>query len=330
MTSAVTLVSADDPGAAADRAVSVVRAARRARAAVEAAEASAVVMLADLCEDRVHESLEVAAVMCWTPRFADDEVSWCRDLIGELPEVFAAWRAGDIDRYRARIFVDGLSSLLAEHGDAARAIAAAVLPAAGSWTGPRLRNKLLRLVLAVDSDVRKKQLETRVAERDVWLGPNGDGGTATLSAFNLPAGRAAAAFERVDAIARSLRTGGDGRTLAQLRADTVLDLLDGTGVETAPIGRPGVLELQIPLATAIGTGDAPGELAGYGPVLADVARQIAQDRQDLQWRFTVTQSGELVYQGLTTARPEAANAGVGVRRARASGPAGERSRARRS
>src|SRR5262249_24391800 len=128
MTSAVTLVSAGDPGAAADWAVSVVRAARRARAAVEAAEASAVVTLADVCEDRVHDSLGVAAVMCWTPRFADDEVSWCRDLIGELPAVFAAWRVGDIDRYRARIFVDCLSSLLAGHGDAARAIAAAVLP----------------------------------------------------------------------------------------------------------------------------------------------------------------------------------------------------------
>src|SRR5262249_56638435 len=121
--------------------------------------------------------------------------------------------------------------------------------------------------------------------------------------FTWPAGRAAAAFERVDAIARSLRTGGDSRTLAQLRADTVLDLLDGTGVQVAPIGRPGVLELQIPLATAIGAGDQPAELAGYGPVLADVARQIAQDRQDLQWRFAAPSNRRLVCPAATTAPP---------------------------
>src|SRR5262249_55658945 len=93
----------------------------------------------------------------------------------------------------------------------------------------------------------------------------------------------------------------------QLRADTVLDLLDGTGVKATPIGRPGVLELQIPLATAIGAGDQPGELAGYGPVVADVPRQIAQERQDPQWRFTVPSNGELGYQGLTNARPQLAS-----------------------
>src|SRR5215468_12690376 len=117
MTSAVAGSAADV--ADADRAVSVFRAAHRARAAAEAAEAASMVTVADLCQDREHDSLEVAAIVAWTPRFADDEVSWCRDLIGELPEVFAAWRVGDIDRYRARIFVDCLSSLLAGHGDAA-------------------------------------------------------------------------------------------------------------------------------------------------------------------------------------------------------------------
>ena len=59
-------------------AVAVIRAAARARAAAEAALAAAVVGLADLCDDRDHDSLEVAAVMCWTPRFADAEVFWCR------------------------------------------------------------------------------------------------------------------------------------------------------------------------------------------------------------------------------------------------------------
>src|SRR5215475_12505601 len=233
MTGAVTVPPLDDPGIAAGGAAPALRAAGRVGAAAEAAIAAAMVTVADLCGDREHDSLEVAAVMCWTPRFADSEVSWCRELIGSLPAVFAAWRVGEIDRHRARIFVDCLSTLLAENPERARAIAAVVLPVAPSLTGPRLRAKLLRLVLAADPEAGGRRVEATVADRDVWLGPNGDGGTATISAFNLPASRAAAAFERVDAIARSLRTGGDTRTLSQLRADTVLDLLDGTGTQAA-------------------------------------------------------------------------------------------------
>src|SRR5262249_29457381 len=143
MTSGVPVASSGYSASAdsGDRALARLRAAGRVGAAAEAAIAAAMVTVADLCGDREHDSLEVAAIMCWTPRFAGDELSWCRELIESLPAVFAAWRVGDIDRHRARIFVDCLSSLLAEHGDAARAIAAVVLPVAPSLTGPRLRNK---------------------------------------------------------------------------------------------------------------------------------------------------------------------------------------------
>ena len=262
---------------AAGVAVGRLRAAARVRAAAEAELAAAVVGVADLCDDRNYDSLEVAAVLSWTPRFAGVEVGWCQLLITELPEVFEAWAAGRIDRHRARVFVDCLSTLLLGGGDsadAARAIAGVVLPQASGWTAARLRCRLLRLVLRVDPGAAGRRVAATVADRDVWLGNGDDGATGSLNAFNLPVGRAVAAFERVDAIARACRAGGDPRTLAQLRADTVLDLLDGTGSETAPVGRQGVLELQIPLATAIGADDEPGEVAGYGPVLADVARQI--------------------------------------------------------
>ncbi len=292
----------------AEAAVARLRAAGRARAVAEAELAAAAVGVADLCEDREHDSVQVAAVLAWSSRFAGVEVGWCRQLITQLPEVFAAWSAGWIDRCRARVFEDCLSSLiLGGDTEVARMIAGHVMPQAPRWTPGRLRARLLRLVLAADPATAVKRAEATVANRDVWLGDGGDGATASLTAFNLPAGRAAAAFERVDAIARARRAGGDGRTLAQLRADTVLDLLDGTAAADlpAPVGRAGVVELQIPLASAIDAGTEPGELAGYGPVLADVARQIADHRRDAQWRFTVTYRGELVYQGLTKARPQA-------------------------
>ncbi len=294
----------------ADAAVERLRVAAAARACAEAELAAAIVGVADLFADRNFDSLEVAAVLAWTPRFAAGEVAWCRSLMEHLPGVFEAWRSGRIDRHRAWVFADCLGVLILAEDDvllrAARQIADRVLPQASRWTASRLRAILLRLVLTADPAASVKRAEATVADRDVWLGDGGDGATASLTAFNLPVGRAASAFERVDAIARARRAGGDVRNLAQLRADTVLDLLDGTAAPdlAAPVGRQGVLELQIPLATAIGADTAPGELAGYGPVLADVARQIAAHRRDAQWRFSVTYRGELVYQGITTARPD--------------------------
>jgi hypothetical protein len=269
----------------------------------------AAVGVADLCTDRNYDSLEVASVLTWTPRFACSEVGWCRSLMEQLPAVFAAWQAGRIDRHKAYVFCDCLGTLFQqgddEADDLARRIAAAVLPDAPRWTASRLRARLLRLILRVDPAAARRRVEQTIADRDVWLSPAEDGATACVSGFNLPVARAAAAFERVDAIARARRAGGDARTIAQLRADTMLDLLDGISAADlpAPIGRPGVLELEIPLATAIGADCAPGELAGYGPVLADVARQVAAQRGDAQWRFSVTYRGELVYQGITKARP---------------------------
>jgi hypothetical protein len=159
-------------------------------------------------------------------------------------------------------------------------------------------------VLAVDPRALKARAAATHAERGVFVQPADDGATATLSVFHVAADRAVAAYERVDAIARGLRRAGDPRTLDQLRADTVLDLIDGIHpLSVPPIHRRGVVELTIPLATALGTGSEPGELAGYGPVLADVARQIAVQQRDAQWRFSVTHQGEFIYQGVTRARP---------------------------
>jgi hypothetical protein len=123
----------------------------------------------------------------------------------------------------------------------------------------------------------------------------------------MPVERVAAAMERVDALARAARHHGDPRSLDQLRADTVLDLLEGTYTGPPPIMRKGVIELTVPLLTLMGLADLPGDLAGWGPVCADIARQTATQHADgAQWRFTVRdEHGNLVANGLTRRRPPA-------------------------
>jgi hypothetical protein len=234
------------------------------------------------------------------------ELTWGRNLTTYLPAVWVAWRAGDLDRYRAWIFASVLVTLFDEQPDLAVGIASQVLPRAAQMTCAQLRQTLRRLLLKADATAAAKRTAMAIEDRRVYLAPGSEGGTASLGGVHLPAARAAAAFGRVDAIARARRSSGDQRTLEQLRADTFCELLEGVDVGSSPTARSGVVELTIPLATAAGMGDEPGELAGYGPVVADVARQIAALRHDAEWRFSVTDKGELVYNGVTAARPDVA------------------------
>ena len=50
----------------------------------------------------------------------------------------------------------------------------------------------------------------------------------------------------------------------------------------------------------------PGELAGYGPITADIARQLADTATDVDWTVTHPGSGRPVSTGTTRRRPSSA------------------------
>ncbi len=70
----------------------------------------------------------------------------------------------------------------------------------------------------------------------------------------------------------------------------------------------GVIDLRVDLATLTQLAENPGEIPGYGPVIADVARQVAATQVGSQWRVTVTHpdSGAVAWNGTTKRRPSAA------------------------
>lgn len=89
----------------------------------------------------------------------------------------------------------------------------------------------------------------------------------------------------------------------QLRADVLLDLLSGSG-SAGPGERTGVVDIRVDLATLAHLDDHPGELAGYGPVIADIARRITEEQGSSEWRYTVTDpTGRIVGTGATRRRP---------------------------
>jgi hypothetical protein len=87
----------------------------------------------------------------------------------------------------------------------------------------------------------------------------------------------------------------------QLRADIAIDLLCGTGAYKTT--SQSNVTVHVDLDTLARLTEMPGELSGYGPVIADIARQTAeQTRSSLRFRVTDADTGQPVAMGITRKR----------------------------
>lgn len=190
-----------------------------------------------------------------------------------LPAAAAALAAGTLDLPKVRALVDTVAVL--DHGSAV-AVTGRVLPRAGTQTVGQLRASLSRAALAVDPGSARRRHAAAVASRQVVLRPARDG-MAELCAL-LPADAAVAVHQRVDELARRQEPGG--REMDARRADAlVAAVLGGSAPAVAS------LHVTVPARTALGLGSQPGELAGYGPVPAGMARRLAAG---VRWRNVTT------------------------------------------
>ena len=248
-------------------------------------------------------SSEIRAALRLTRKAADSELSIARDLKTRLPAVWQQFVTGRIDRRRANLIIHRT-----EHLDATRAreVAGQALEKAPELTTGQLTSLLRKLSVEADPEDAKHRYESAVEERRVVL-ESGFDGTAHLYLMDLPPDRAVRIRYLIDSTARSLRAAGERRTMDQLRADVILDMLDPLHSRSAGKSRRGAVVLTIDLATLAGLSEASGDLAGYGPVISDIARQVAESSHFEEWRFVVTDSERRSLQaGVTRRRPTAA------------------------
>lgn len=264
--------------------------------------------------------IEVAATLRWSVRKATADLRYADHLTRRLPAVHAAFAAGVIDQSRARAFVDELACL---DDRSAQLVADRLLATGAAGLDLRtLSDRLRRRAIAHDPSSAARRYAQRLTERRVVTRRRPDG-TADLHALNLPPDRVAEVTERITAVARTARRHGDPRTIDQLKADTLTDLLAGTPLladgrdedepaASVPLPGPrrGVVELTAPLSALIGLSKAPGDLAGWGPVVADIVRRIVTEDPSLQWRYSIYDDldgdGQLAHHGITNARPDPA------------------------
>jgi hypothetical protein len=220
---------------------------------------------------------EVAARLAVTRRAGEAKIADA-SCLARVPVVWDALDGGRIDPYKARVLCDELLALPpALRFD----VAAEVVPLADTLTAPQLRARIRRRAIAADPAAAARAHERERARRFVAVEPLRDG-MAWLRAF-LPAPDAVAVHTTLTAIADA-QGSDDPRPMDARRADALVDVVTRwLDAGTTPDGRPlptkhrrrPHLQVAVAATTLAGADDAPAELAGYGPVTADVARDIA-------------------------------------------------------
>ncbi len=221
-------------------------------------------------------------------------------LTRHLPDTFAEFNDGSLDVRRVRAIVQGTHNTPPE-------LLHALEPQFLRFAMNTNPNALLRKVRACAEKHNPESLQTRHGrartERDVWLTPLDDG-MAYLAA-RLPAVEATLFFNSIDSWARNAKscgeeshgttpTGRPSRSLNEYRADVLMDLLhealfhlpecgSGSGADIiSPADGPhfkkripATLNITVPSQTLLGNSPDSAILAGYGPIPADQARELA-------------------------------------------------------
>jgi len=242
---------------------------------------------------------EIRVALRLTRRAADSELAFAFVLKERLPRVWDGLAGGDIDLRRAKTISYGTEHLSI---GLARDVADRVMADAPRLTSGQLAARIRRLCIDIDPDDARQRYRRGIDERRLIAEPT-ESGTAHLLGLDLAPDRVTAAAAKINQLARSLKTAGESRTMDQLRADVFLDLLEGTSGHATKT--TGVVEIHVDLETLANLSDHPGELAGYGPVIADIARHVTQQQQAGRWHFTVTDpdTGQPAYHGTTRRRP---------------------------
>ncbi|MEZ0446702.1 HNH endonuclease signature motif containing protein [Cellulomonas sp. ICMP 17802] len=274
---------------------------------------------------------EIAMRLAWSRRAGAQLVRNGRALTGAMLATADALAAGEIDTPKALVLIDRLWNAAPDLADA---VQAEVLPRAEVRTPSQLATDVERALVTLspaDADVRHRVARAaRRVDRPRRL-PDGMAGLWAV----LPAESAVEIDAVLEATARTARAAADPRTLDQLRADTLVDILTGrTGcrVEAAPhpdsrsaaidddesdadtadaaptgvrVRRPRIqVNVTVALSTLLALDEEPAELDGYGPLQATQARALALGGV---WRRLVTDptSGAVLDVGRTRYRPPA-------------------------
>ena len=259
-----------------------------------------------------------------------------RDKLAEwFPLVWDRCLSGRLDIGRARIFVDAAEQL-ADPDDIPE-LARMIEDYFERYDDPdsplvtlshrRLANaaRYRRLKFPQKSD--DENFAAAFRKRRVWIRPD-DNGMGTLGMTGAAHDQLACDYRLTLIAKKRCQDPQDERTLEQMRADTMRDLILGrltvaaldsdleaeqtadgrdpaeTFVEheVGAFARP-VIHVTVPMSSLLGTSDEPGFLSGDHPIPADVARLIANDPDSTWHRLLADEAGGFCELSTTSYQP---------------------------
>ena len=246
---------------------------------------------------------ETAAELGATLRVHDRTAAGLIDearLIDAFPAAFEAFAAGRILRGHLLKIVDAGSDL--DDAASRAAYEAAIVPIAERETPGRTGTFARAAAERLHPRSFAERHDAAASARGIWVRDMADG--MSELGMLLPSERAHGIIDRVKRMARSVRdanraararAGGDSptahgdehgfaasdpRSTGQIEADLLADMLL-TGAPTAHAGTSAIgairgrVQVQIPILTLLGRGNAPATLVGVGPMSPETARELA-------------------------------------------------------
>ncbi len=257
---------------------------------------------------------ELAHVLAISRREAGTLLTVAEALGGKLPGTRALLRDGIITAAKAKMIVNHTALLTAAE---AAAVEALVLGRAGRITPGSLREALARAVMEVAPKKAKARREhaAKRARVERW---GEDSGNGAIAGRELPPAWVLAMDQRITWWAVQLKRAGLDGDMDQLRARALADLVTGTdsrpghhhgpGSSLVPGGFAATVNLTVPLVTALGLADRPGDLAGFGPVDPWLARDLtraAAANPKTTWCVTFSDAdGHAIAHGCTRPDPK--------------------------
>jgi hypothetical protein len=208
----------------------------------------------------------------------------------ELPHTWAAWRAGRITEWRATVVARETACLSLEHRLAIDELLAADHDAFEAMSDREVVGRAQTEAARLDAEAVTARRRKAESERRVSIRPAPD--TMVWLSALLPVAAGVAAFAALTRDADSARAQGDPRTKGQVMADELVrrvlgaESADSTGSSESSqspkdseksarrASRSINLDLVMSHEALLGAADDEARLAGFGPIPAELAREI--------------------------------------------------------
>lgn len=231
--------------------------------------------LTDVVERSVR--LEIAAALRITESEAAGMLALGEALVERFPAVLGSFAGARMTERHARLLVESLQEVEPEFHE--RILPSAIELAEREPVGT-FRRKLRALIDTVRAQTLTERHARAAQRRRVALQPDHDAMTWVMTL--MPAVEAHAIWDRATRIAKAiLAQEGETRTLDQIRADVIADLLIEGRTDLHPEEARGIratVAVTVPILALLDQapeGDEPAVVEGIGPIPIERARELA-------------------------------------------------------